>query len=371
MGIKGLNNLLRKFNIFDEISLSNYAYKKLAIDTSLYVYKYKFAAGERWLLSFVQLIATLRKNEIHCVFIFDSKAPEEKKLEQEKRRETREKDKLRTYELEESLNNFHLTNEIDENLKKLNEKLINDEKRLLPQTRLLENEKVLSFNIKRVENYIDKIKTRNIEVNQDDFDLAKQLFNKLGVPYFMAPQEAECFCSDLCKKGVVDAVLSDDTDVLAYGSPVYLSKINLTTETCTVVSKEVMLDELKLNYEQFLDVCILSGTDYNKNIEGVAVMKAYDIILKYKSIEEFENYINSVDTSKLKKYESNCIGKISEINHPHIRNMFMNYKTRNIKVNYCEKPDWEAVNKFLVENNCNFNINTLMKSFDPPEIILI
>ena len=49
MGIKGLNNLLRKFDIFEEISISEYAYKIVAIDTSLYVYKYKFAAGERWL----------------------------------------------------------------------------------------------------------------------------------------------------------------------------------------------------------------------------------------------------------------------------------------------------------------------------------
>jgi hypothetical protein len=46
MGIKGLNNLLRKFDIFEEISISEYAYKIVAIDTSLYVYKYKFAAGE-------------------------------------------------------------------------------------------------------------------------------------------------------------------------------------------------------------------------------------------------------------------------------------------------------------------------------------
>jgi hypothetical protein len=106
MGIKGLNNLLRKFDIFEEISISEYAYKIVAIDTSLYVYKYKFAAGERWLTSFVQLISTLRKNEIHCVFIFDSKAPEEKKQEQDKRRELREKDKMRTFELEESLNKF-------------------------------------------------------------------------------------------------------------------------------------------------------------------------------------------------------------------------------------------------------------------------
>ena len=374
MGIKGLNNLLRKFDIFEEISISEYAYKIVAIDTSLYVYKYKFAAGERWLTSFVQLISTLRKNEIRCVFIFDSKAPEEKKQEQDKRRELREKDKMRTFELEESLNKFHLTNEIDESLKKLNEKLLLDERsknsnRLLSSRNNTNNND--AFNITRIESYIEKIKSRSINVDNEDFELAKKLFDNLGVPYFMAPQEAECFCSDLCKKGIVHAVLSDDTDVLAYGSPCYLSKLNLTPETCIKVTRTNLLRELKLDYNQFLDVCILSGTDYNKNIEGVAVMKAYEIILKHKSIEEFEKYINSTDPKNLKKYESNCIGKISDINHEHIRTMFTDYKTETIKVSYCERPIWNNVSKFLKENNCLFNIETLKKSYEPPEIVLI
>ena len=369
MGIKGLNNLLKKFDIFEEISISEYAYKIVAIDTSLYVYKYKFAAGERWLTSFVQLISTLRKNEIHCVFIFDSKAPDEKKLEQDKRRELREKDKLRTFDLEESLNRFHLTNEIDESLIKLNEKLSSDETN---KTRLLSSgNNSNSFNISRIESYIEKIKSRSINVGEEDFDLAKKLFDTLRVPYFMAPQEAECFCSDLCKKGIVDAVLSDDTDVLAYGAPCYLSKLNLSTETCIRVTKNNLLEQLKLDYNQFLDVCILSGTDYNKNIEGVAVMKAYLIISQYKSIEEFEKYINSVDSKKLKNYEANCIGKISDINYEHIRNMFINYKTKDIKVSYCSLPDWDNVSKFLNENKCLFNVEILKKSFEPPEIVLL
>ena len=88
MGIKSLNNLLKRFeHIHEEIHLSEYAYKKVAIDTSLFVYKYKFTQGEQWMNSFVNLVSRLRKNEIHCVFIFDSPAPDDKKIEQQKRRE--------------------------------------------------------------------------------------------------------------------------------------------------------------------------------------------------------------------------------------------------------------------------------------------
>ena len=43
MGIKNLNKFLKKHcpDVFVESDLSNYAYKKIAIDISLYIFKYK------------------------------------------------------------------------------------------------------------------------------------------------------------------------------------------------------------------------------------------------------------------------------------------------------------------------------------------
>ena len=54
-----------------------------------------------------------------------------------------------------------------------------------------------------------------------------------------------------------------------------ISKINL----------EVLLKELNLNYDQFVDVCILCGCDYTDSIPGIGPMKSYDLIQKYKQIE--------------------------------------------------------------------------------------
>ena len=52
--------------------------KKIAIDISLYMCKYKAIYGDNWLYAFLKLISSLRKNEIHCVFIYDNGAPPEK-----------------------------------------------------------------------------------------------------------------------------------------------------------------------------------------------------------------------------------------------------------------------------------------------------
>lgn len=94
MGLKSnWNKFLRDTcpEVFEPVHLSQYAYKKVAIDISLYLHKFKAVCGERWLSAFINLIACLRRNEVHCVFIFDGKSPPEKESERSKRREERKK----------------------------------------------------------------------------------------------------------------------------------------------------------------------------------------------------------------------------------------------------------------------------------------
>lgn len=105
MGIKHLHKLLQKYapDCYEKKHLSEFAYMRVAIDISLYLYKYKAVAGDRWMESFVYLISCLRKWNIHCIFVYDNKAPVEKQEEQERRREVRAKQGDRVTELEHDL----------------------------------------------------------------------------------------------------------------------------------------------------------------------------------------------------------------------------------------------------------------------------
>jgi hypothetical protein len=72
--IQNLSKFIRdKFpEAIEIIAVSEYAYKIVAVDTSLYMCKFKAVCGEeRWLAEFIRLVATLRANEIHCVFVID------------------------------------------------------------------------------------------------------------------------------------------------------------------------------------------------------------------------------------------------------------------------------------------------------------
>ena len=105
MGVKNLLKFLRTTcpGIFEEIHISEYSFKKVAIDLSLYLCKFKIVFQDKWLTAFVNLVSCLRKNEVHCIFIYDGGAPPEKEDERKERSDQRNKLKEKVYKYEEAI----------------------------------------------------------------------------------------------------------------------------------------------------------------------------------------------------------------------------------------------------------------------------
>ena len=360
MGITNLNKFLRNNcpEIFEEIHLSEYSFKKIAIDISLYLCKFKSSCGDRWLSAFINLVGCLRKNEVHCVFIYDSGCVPEKNAERQERAAQRAKLEDRVYKLEESLDKFHLSGEIDPILIELYEKRNKtlEPKRLMPRG-LIGAIKTPEVDMKFVEEAVIKMRSHILEISAEDFLLTKELFKILKVPYFNAPLEAETFASDLCKRGLVDAVLSEDTDVLAYAAPVFLSKINTTQGTCIRIKYDKLLSALELKCDEFLDLCIMCGTDYNKNIFRVGPEKAYKYIQKHSTIEEIAQANPNLD--------------VTVLNHVRGRYLFRQYETLNIKIPYCGSPEFQKLTEFIFKHNIKYSIEGIKASFTQSSTIVI
>lgn len=348
MGITNLNKFLRNNcpDIFEEIHISEYSFKKVAIDISLYLCKFKSAYGDRWLSAFISLIACLRKNEVHCVFIYDSGCVPEKEAERNERAAQRAKLETKVNNLETSLEKFHLTSEIDPILIELYEKRTST----MPEPkRLIKSKKTTDIDMKFVEIMINKMRGQVLQISANDFLLTKELFKILKVPYFDAPLEAETTCSDLCKQGIVEAVLSEDTDVLAYAAPIFLSKINISTGVCVRIKYPDLLSALELKCNEFLDLCIMCGTDYNKNIFKIGPEKAYKYIKKHSTIEEIANANPSID--------------ITPLNHIRGRFLFREYEKSKIKIPYCGVPEFQTLAEFVFKHNIKCSIESLKDAF--------
>lgn len=348
MGIKLLTKFLRENfpEVFDVVHLSQFRYKKIAIDTSLYLCHYKAQYGdEGWLRAFINLVSCLRRNDVHCVFIYDGGYPKEKENERNSRISKKEKSREKIQNLKTALDNYYSTGEIDPALKEF-------QKQRNIQSMLSKD----GINTNMVEFLVKKMEKQNFSISHDDFRLTKELFDILDIPYFEAPMEAETMAADLCLSGKVDAVMSEDSDLLAYGCPVFLTKLNTREDCCYMIRYEKLLEAMKLTNEQFLDFCIMCGTDYNKNIFRFGVVSSYKAILQYKTIEKFAE-----KTGK----------DISILNHVRVRELFREYEKTNVKVPYCGFPNMEKLASFIGDNRVHINTESVRKAFIQNERISI
>jgi 5'-3' exonuclease len=341
MGIKGLRQFLAKKSpeLFQEISLSEYAYKHIAIDVSLYMCTYKASLGPNWLEAFVRLVCILRQYEVHPVFIYDTRAPPEKQAERKERASSRERASQRLDVLLRAMETYHNDGIVDETL-------LEFQKKRGLEIPSLTGRPVL--NVNGVQATLDKMNQQLFTITPEDFALTKQLFTHLGIPFIDTHQgEAEKLCADLVKQNRVAAVLTEDTDVLAYGASVWLSKINTSTGKCRRVFYDDVLRVLEYSPEQFLDFCILCGTDYNKNIPGIGPVKAYSLIQIGKQIEELGKV--GIDTTIL--------------NYKRVRELFGVFSPREYDIPFCQRVDnWNLVEEFLFRNNVKVDIISLQES---------
>ena len=90
MGINGLNTFLKEKvpQCIKEVHYSKFSGKTVAIDTSIYFYKFLYK-NDRFIEGFFQQIYRLMSNKIMPVYIFDGIPPPEKKEVLEQRKEKR------------------------------------------------------------------------------------------------------------------------------------------------------------------------------------------------------------------------------------------------------------------------------------------
>lgn len=123
------------------------------------------------------------------------------------------------------------------------------------------------------------------------------LIRALGLPLLTSQGltgEADKLCSFLCKNGYVQGVISQDRDLLVFGSPYIITKnlgykYNKYIEKSEFHVEAIVLDEILkatgLTHAQFVDVCVLAGCDYNEKLPGHSIVTICELIKRYGKIE--------------------------------------------------------------------------------------
>lgn len=143
----------------------------------------------------------------------------------------------------------------------------------------------------------DKIKyfKRSSQISKEQWDQCRDLLDMMGVPYVNAPEEADSQCAYLAKNGLVDAVLTEDMDILTFGSTKIIRNITSHKIETSEIILEDLLNKLELTYEQFVEFCILLGTDYCVGIIDTKPKIIYEHYIKNKNIKDTIESFNKIN----------------------------------------------------------------------------
>jgi 5'-3' exonuclease len=108
----------------------------------------------------------------------------------------------------------------------------------------------------------------------------------LGLPVIRENEEADFILAKLSSANKIDYILSDDSDVLAFGAKRVLKNFCIKEEKCELYDMDDILMSLGVPMQKFVDICILCGCDYTTKIRNMNCGKSLQLILQWGSIEE-------------------------------------------------------------------------------------
>ena len=116
-----------------------------------------------------------------------------------------------------------------------------------------------------------------------------------NIPYVVAPYEADAQLAYLERCGLVDGIITEDSDLLVFGCKNVLFKLDTVSSTVCFISRsdfgspalaDQSLSLLGWTDAQFRWMAMLSGCDYLPSIPGVGLKTAWTLIKKYKNVDK-------------------------------------------------------------------------------------
>lgn len=135
---------------------------------------------------------------------------------------------------------------------------------------------------------MDRLSRRSVKVTRQHNEECRRLLGLMGIPFVIAPSEAEAQCAELARGGLVYGAGSEDMDTLTFNAPRMLKHLTFSEQRklpVDVIELPKVLEGLQLSMEQFVEVCMLSGCDYLEPLKKVAGKTALKLIRDHGDME--------------------------------------------------------------------------------------
>ncbi|MHA2005224.1 MAG: hypothetical protein ACW960_14150, partial [Candidatus Thorarchaeota archaeon] len=114
----------------------------------------------------------------------------------------------------------------------------------------------------------------------------RELGRALGVPTITAPSEAELFSAVMCRDGLVNTVVSNDSDALLFGSPHVTKQLQISKSMIHRATLDDLEQASGLDLERLRDLAIVCGCDfYQKGLKGIGPRKGTLLLQRHGGLE--------------------------------------------------------------------------------------
>ncbi|XP_039779413.1 DNA repair protein UVH3-like isoform X3 [Panicum virgatum] len=145
-----------------------------------------------------------------------------------------------------------------------------------------------------------KLESHAESVSSEMFAECQELLQMFGLPYIIAPMEAEAQCAYMEMSNLVDGVVTDDSDVFLFGARnVYKNIFDDRKYVETYFMKDIE-SELGLTRQQLIRMALLLGSDYTEGVSGIGIVNAIEVVHAFPEedgLQKFKEWIESPDPS--------------------------------------------------------------------------
>ncbi|CAK9172928.1 unnamed protein product [Ilex paraguariensis] len=190
-----------------------------------------------------------------------------------------------------------------------------------------------------------------------------------NIEFVVAPYEADAQLAYLSsleeERGGIVAVISEDSDLLAYGCAAIIFKMDRYGTGEEMVLREV-LDAVarvpsfqNFNEELFTGMCVLAGCDFLPSVPGIGIAKAYNLVSKYRNLDRVLSVLKLEKGNQMPKdYTKAFREAVAVFNHAR---MYVNLEQKPTLEERNQKLEIKYMNEDVVLEKLIFPLNNETK----------
>lgn len=134
------------------------------------------------------------------------------------------------------------------------------------------------------------------EVTESMVTECQELLRRFGIPYITAPMEAEAQCAALQELGLVDGIVTDDSDCFLFGGRrIFKNMFSNANKYVECYDVNDLEREFGLDRSKMVRLALLLGSDYTEGVTGVGPVTAMEILAEFDNgLEAFRDWWEAV-----------------------------------------------------------------------------